>query len=260
MLLPSIDSRKETKKITAFVKKIVADASAGGVVVGLSGGVDSSVVGALCVRALGKERVLAVILPSDFTPKQDIEDAKALAESWQVKSSTVQISPLVRSFDNSVGMEGTRVARGNAVARIRMAILYYYANSLGYLVAGTGDRSESLLGYFTKWGDGGSDFMPIVHLFKTQVRELGAYLGLPKGVVEKPASPQLWAGHRATDETPSDYDKLDLVLHSLFDEKATKANAAKAAGVALHVVEEVLEMHNLSAHKRVIPPSLVEES
>ena len=260
MLLPRIDSPKETKRITTFIRKIVDGASAGGVVVGLSGGVDSSVVGALCVRALGNERVFAGIMPTDFTPKQDTEDAKALTESWRIKSSTVQLSPLVGSFENSIGMKGTRIARGNAVARIRMAILYYYANSMGYLVAGTGDKSENLLGYFTKWGDGGSDFMPIVHLFKTQVRELGAYLGLPKEVVEKPASPQLWAGHMATDETPEDYDKLDLVLHALFDEKATKAKTAKASGVALHVVEEVLEMHNRSAHKRFLPPSLVEES
>lgn len=260
MLLPRIDCPKETKRITAFVKKIVAGASARGAVVGLSGGVDSSVVGALCVRALGRERVHAVIMPSDFTPKQDVEDAKALVESWQIKSSTVRISPLVRSFDNSVGIEGTKVAKANAGARIRMAVLYYHANSLGYLVAGTGDRSENLLGYFTKWGDGGSDFMSIVHLFKTQVRELGAYLGLPKEVVEKPSSPQLWAGHKATDEIPADYDKLDVVLHYLFDKKDPKAKAAKAAGVALHVVDEVLEMHNRSAHKRVIPPSLVEES
>jgi NAD+ synthase len=260
MFLPGIDSPKETKRITAFVKKIVAGASAGGIVVGLSGGVDSSVVGALCVRALGKERVLAGLMPSDFTPKQDIEDAKALAESWQIRSSTVQISSLVRSFGTSVGRGGTKVAKANAVARIRMAVLYYYANSLGYLVAGTGDRSENLLGYFTKWGDGGSDFMPIVHLYKTQVRELGEYLGLPKRVVEKPASPQLWAGHRATDEIPADYDKLDVVLHYLFDKKAPKAKAARAAGVALHVVDKVLEMHNRSEHKRAPPPSLVEES
>ena len=260
VLLPRIDSPKETKRITAFVRKIVADSTAGGVVVGLSGGVDSSVVGALCVRALGKDRVLAGLMPSDFTPKRDIEDAKALAKSWQIKSSTVQISSLLSSLGASVGIEGTKVARANAAARIRMAILYYYANSLGYLVAGTGDRSENLLGYFTKWGDGGSDFMPIVHLFKTQVRELGAYLGLPMGVVEKPASPQLWAGHKATDEIPADYDKLDVVLHSLFDKEATRAEAAKAGGVPLHVVDEVLEMHNRSAHKRVLAPSLVEES
>jgi NAD+ synthase len=157
-------------------------------------------------------------------------------------------------------VEGTKVAKANAVARIRMAILYYYANNLGYLVAGTGDKSENLLGYFTKWGDGASDFMPIVHLYKTQVRELGAYLELPSRVVAKPASPQLWAGHKATDEIPADYDKLDVVLHYLFDKKAPRTKAARLAGVTLKVVDRVLEMHNRSAHKRVLPPSLVEES
>jgi NAD+ synthase len=255
-----IDPAKETRRIAAFIQQIVTGASAGGVVVGLSGGVDSSVVGALCVRALGKQRVLGLLMPSEHTPKQDVEDAEELAKSWQVKSSTVPISTFMRSFSTSVGLEGTKVAKANATARIRMAILYYHANSLGYLVAGTGDRSENLLGYFTKWGDGGTDFLPIVHLYKTQVRELGAYLGLPKGVVEKPASPQLWAGHKATDEIPADYDKLDVVLHYLFDKKSPRAEAARAAGVTSQVVDRVIEMHRRSAHKRAPPPSLVEES
>ncbi|MDA4125835.1 MAG: NAD+ synthase [Thaumarchaeota archaeon] len=260
LVLAKISPQRETRRIVGFVRKTVTGARAGGVVVGLSGGVDSSVVGALCVRALGKERVLALLMPSDHTPKQDIEDAEALAKSWQVESSTVHISSLMRSFSAAVGLEGTKVAKANAVARIRMAILYYYANSLGYLVGGTGDRSENLLGYFTKWGDGGTDFLPIAHLYKTQVRELGAYLGLPKGVVEKPASPQLWAGQRATDEIPADYDRLDVVLHYLFDMKASRAKAAKAAGLTIEVVDKVVEMHNGSAHKRVPPPSLIEES
>jgi len=258
--LLGIDPAKEKRRITAFVQKIVTGAAAGGVVVGLSGGVDSSVVGALCVGALGNERVLALLMPSDHTPKRDLEDAEALAKSWQVKTSLVPISSLVKPFSAMVGLEGTRVAKANAAARIRMAILYYHANSLGYLVAGTGDRSENLLGYFTKWGDGGTDFLPIVHLYKTQVRELGAYLGLPKGIVEKPASPQLWAGHKATDEIPADYDRLDVVLHYLFDKKSPRAEAARAAGVTHEVVDKVMEMHSRSAHKRFPPPSLLEET
>jgi NAD+ synthase len=255
-----IDPAKEARRITAFVQKVVSDASAGGVVVGLSGGVDSSVVGALCFKALGKDRFIALLMPSDHTPKEDIRDAGALVKSWHVNSFTVRITPLVKSFNRIVGIEGTKVAAANAEARIRMAILYYYANSLGYLVAGTGDRSENLLGYFTKWGDGGTDFLPIVHLYKTQVRKLGAYLGLPKGIVEKPASPQLWAGHKATDEIPADYDKLDVVLQYLFDKKSPRGEAARAAGVTLEVVERALKMHSRSSHKRTSPPSLLEES
>jgi NAD+ synthase len=137
-----------------------------------------------------------------------------------------------------------------------MTLLYYYANSLGYLVAGTGDRSELAIGFFTKFGDGGADFLPIAHLFKTQVRQLAAYLGLPKGVVGKPASPQLWPGHRATDEIPADYERLDLVLHDLYDLKKTPSAAAKDAGVPRSVVDRVLEMHAKSEHKRAPAPSL----
>jgi NAD+ synthase len=255
-----IDCAKETIRISGFIKKIVAGANAGGVVVGMSGGVDSSVVGAVCVKALGRSRVLALLMPSEYTPKQDTEDAEALAKSWRVRSSTIQITSLVKKFGDAVGLQGTQVAKANVLARIRMAILYYNANTLGYLVAGTGDRSESLLGYFTKWGDGAADFLPIAHLYKTQVRELGAYLGLPRGVVDKPASPQLWAGHKATDEIPVDYDKLDIVLQCLFDKKASRVKASRAAEVSIGVVDEVMEMHRRSGHKRIPSPSLVKES
>ena len=127
---------------------------------------------------------------------------------------------------------------------------------MGRLVAGTGDRSEILIGFYTKYGDGGVDFLPIAHLFKTQVRELGAQLGLPRNIVAKPSSPQLWPGHRATDEIPADYDKLDLVLHHVFDRRASARTAAAKAGVERSVVDEVLDMHRRSEHKRSLPPGL----
>jgi NAD+ synthase len=260
LVLKQIDPFKEARRIMEFIQKTVADASAGGVVVGLSGGVDSSVVVALFLRSLGKDRVFALSMPSDHTPAEDVSDAGDLVKAWRIDSSTVSIAPLEKSFIGAVGSKGTRVALANVEARIRMAILYYFANSLGYLVAGTGDRSENLLGYFTKWGDGGTDFLPIVHLYKTEVRELGAFLGIPKRIVEKPASPQLWAGHKAIDEIPADYDRLDVVLECLFDKKSSKGEAASAAGVKMEVVEKVVDMHNRSKHKRTTPPSLLEES
>ena len=251
-----IDAAKEARRITSFVDRTVRTALASGVVVGLSGGIDSAVVGALCARALGSEKVLALLLPSNHTPKQDVEDAIAMAESWGVRRETIPISKIVETLTGSAALGGTRIARANVEARVRMSILYYHANSLGYLVAGTGDRSESLLGYFTKWGDGGVDFLPIAHLYKTQVRELGSYLGVPRSVMEKPASPQLWPGHRASDEIPAEYDKLDPVLHYLFDLKATPAQAARGARVPREVVDRVLEMHRKSEHKRSSPHSL----
>ncbi len=251
-----IDPGVEAKRIDSFIRKAVEGASAKGAVVGLSGGVDSSVVGALCVRALGKKKVLGLLMPSDHTPEQDTKDARSLAESWGIRSEQIPISGIAGEILRAVKADGTKIAKANVEARARMVILYYHANSLGYLVAGTGDKSEIAIGFFTKWGDGGADFLPIAHLYKTQVRELGTYLGLPRRVVEKPASPQLWPGHRASDEIPTEYDKLDVVLHHLFDLKASPAAAARTAGVPRQVVEKVLAMHRNSEHKRAMPPSL----
>ena len=251
-----IRAEKEADRIAAFVVKVVNDAHASGVVVGLSGGIDSAVVGAICVKALGKDRVLGLLMPSNHTPRQDLEDARRLADSWGIRREEIPISGIVEAITRSTKTRGTRVAKANIQARVRMILNYYWANSLGYLVAGTGDRSESSIGYSTKWGDGGADFLPIAHLYKTQVRKLGAYLGLPEEVVEKPASPQLWPGQKATDEIPANYDKLDVVLHHLYDLKERPDEAAAAARVPLSVVKRVLEMHNKTEHKRKLPPSL----
>jgi NAD+ synthase len=253
----SFNAGKETDRIVSFIGETVSRASANGVVVAVSGGIDSAVVGALSVKALGSAKVLALVLPSDHTPVEDTEDARDLAVSWGIRAETIPISKTVKSLTDSASIEGTRLARGNVEARVRMAILYYYANSLGYLVAGTGDRSESLLGYFTKGGDGQVDFLPIAHLYKTQVRALGAYLGLPRKVVEKPASPQLWPGQKASDEIPEEYERLDVVLYYLFDLKSKPSEAAAKGGVPMSVVEKVLEMHMKTGHKRSVPPSLV---
>jgi len=251
-----ISPSAESERIESFIQSVVDGASAKGVVVALSGGVDSAVVGVLCVRALGKTKVLAVLLPSNHTPEQDMDDARKLADAWGVRKEEVPISGIVEALISSSKVQGTRLAKANVEARVRMVLDYYWANTLGYLVAGTGDKSEELLGYFTKFGDGGADFLPIAHLYKTQVRALGKHLGLPKGVVEKPASPQLWPGQKASDEIPADYDKLDVLLHYLFDLKSKPSEAAARARVPMDVVGQVLEMHRRTGHKRALPPSL----
>jgi NAD+ synthase len=250
------DEAAEARRISSFIRRTVKRAGARGVVVGLSGGVDSSVVCALCVRALGKDRVLGVLMPSGSTPAEDVSDATSLASSLGVRAREVAVGEVVRALKSSAGMKGSRLAEANLQARARMVVLYFHANTLGLLVAGTGDKSEIEVGFFTKYGDGGVDFLPIGHLYKTQVRALGRHLGLPKRIFEKPASPQLWPGHQATDELPADYDRLDLVLHYLFDEGLSATDAARRAGVDGGVAVRALEMNRLSAHKRVSPPSL----
>jgi NAD+ synthase len=254
--LLAIDVKREERRITAFIRRVVARSGASGVVVGLSGGVDSSVVFALCVRALGRENVLAALLPSKHTPLGDTEDAVRLADEWGVRRVSVAISPLVDALISAAGSGAVKLARANVQARVRMTILYYLANSRGLLVVGTGDRSEELLGFFTKFGDGGVDFLPIVHLYKTQVRLMGRHLGIPPDIVSKPASPQLWPGHTAEEELPAGYEKLDVVMHWLLDEGGSVPRAATKGGVSLAVAHRVLEMHRNSAHKRGLPPSL----
>ncbi len=254
--VPEIDGAKETKRILRFVKDNVRNASADGVVVGLSGGVDSAVVGELCVRALGKEKVTALLMPSKFTTPADLEDAEVLAYTWGVRVKKVEITPMTDSLISAFDFDSGRVAKANVQARVRMATLYYVANSEHLLVVGTGDKSEILLGFFTKFGDGGADFSPIAHLYKTQVRALGNYLGLPDKVVKKPASPGLWPGHTAAEELPADYDRLDPLLYYMFDRKLTPSKAAAKAGVTAATAREVLEMHGKTEHKRSTPLSL----
>ena len=193
----NLDYSKVESEVTEFIRKSVSSGGIEGAVIGLSGGIDSSVVGALCVRALGPGRVVGLLLPASFTPNNDVEDAKQLVKDWGIRSYVVAIDPIASSLLKSAPeLVDSRIAKANARARIRMTINYYFANMLNYIVAGTGDKSEDLIGYFTKYGDGGVDILPIAHLYKTQVRALGAHLGLAPHMVSKPSSPQLWPGHR----------------------------------------------------------------
>lgn len=251
-----IDARSEAARIGMFISDTVSRSGAKGAVLGVSGGVDSAVVGELCVRALGRERVTTMLLPSKHTPKQDLHDAESLCESWGTKKLTVPIDGIVESIASASGMGRDRLANANVQARARMTVLYLAANTDRLLVAGTGDRSEEEVGFFTKYGDGGVDFLPIAHLYKTQVRALGSHLGLPKQIVMKPASPGLWPGHTAAEELPLDYDRLDVVLHCLYVAGLSSAEAAEAAKVPVSAVLKVVRMHEKSAHKRSMPPSL----
>jgi NAD+ synthase len=160
--VPDLVYPDAVREIVAFIKETVENAGAQGVVVGLSGGVDSSLVVTLCVRALGRERVLGVMMPLAFTPTADTEDAAYLAKWLGIDAVTVDIQPLSDAFAATLGVDPRdrrqRLPLANVRARIRMVLLYYYANSRHALVAGTGDRSEILIGFFTKYGDGGTGY------------------------------------------------------------------------------------------------------
>jgi NAD+ synthase len=250
--LASFDRARAARRIEKFVAGYVKAASAKVVVIGLSGGLDSAAVAALCVRALQSEKVLGLVLPSASTPAQDTGDAVAHAKELGIEHKTIDIEPIIEKY--MAALPDNKVARGNLAARTRMNILYHYAYVRQGLVAGTSDRSELMIGYFTKFGDGGADLLPIAGLYKTQVRALGSYLELPEAILQKKSGPRLWVGHTAEGELGMGYETIDPLLVMMVDRKKTPRQAAAALGVPLAHATKVHEMVKKSVHKRALPP------
>ncbi|MCC6059186.1 MAG: NAD+ synthase [Thermofilum sp.] len=258
-VLPRIKAARVERLLTESLRRYVfEEAGARGGVVGVSGGVDSAVAAVLAARALGPENTYLMILPSAATPKEDVEDALLVAEHAGVPRSNVEvldIEPLLQAFDKALG-EMTLVERGNVAARVRMIVLHQRAYRRRYLVVGSGDRSELLIGYFTKYGDGGVDVLPLGGLYKTWVRQLALHLGLPERIALKPSSPRLWPGQTAEAELGISYEVIDPVLYAVFDLGLGAEEAARRVGVSVSVVERILQMHKRSEHKRRPPPVL----
>jgi NAD+ synthase len=242
------DYKKISKKIEKFISAYISKSSAKGVVIGLSGGLDSSVVLKLSVNALGQSNVLGLVMPSDTTPREDISHAIDLAKELRIRYHIIDIYPLIQKFEEILPED--KEARGNLMARIRMSLLYYYAGINGYLVAGTSDKSEVQIGYFSKFGDGAADIMPIAGLYKTQVRALAQYLGIPSAIVQKKSSPRLWEDHLAEEEIGMDYEIIDQILHLLVDKKIKLKDATRNLGVPAKHVSKVNDMIEKSLHKR----------
>jgi len=239
--------------IIDFIREEVRDR---GVIFGLSGGLDSSTTAGLLVRALGKEKVLALIMPEEgSTPRLDLEDALKVVEIFGLRYKIIEITGIVESFLRHVGRFGDRVAEGNLKARIRMAILYYFANVEKRMVVGSGDRSELAIGYFTKYGDGGVDILPIGGLYKTQVRLLAKHLGIPEEIAKKESSPRLWPGHSIREELGMDYDEIDTILYYHLDLGYDLGKIIEVIGKGkIQKVEMVLRRVKDNAHKLSTPP------
>jgi NAD+ synthase len=255
MLPPHLrfDFRRAEEVIKEFIRKTVEASGASGVVIGLSGGSDSSVTAALAVRALGADRVKALRLPDRESSRESLEIAGKVADALGVEVVTIDITPMVESFLSALGLTyetAPKIVKGNIKVRSRMVTLYAFANRERRLVLGTSDRSEWLIGYFTKWGDGCADLYPIIGLYKTQVMEFGKWLGLPKESVTRPPTPDLWPGHTAYEELGVTYDLIDEVLYRVFDEGIPPERVSEVAGVPEEVVKRVMELHKASEHKR----------
>lgn len=256
LTLPDLNYNLVIREVSNFILNYVSSLNVNGVVIGLSGGVDSSVTAALSVKALGNGKVLGLIMPdSDITPREDVNDALHLTSILKIKHQIIDIKNIVKTYKENLKLEGDRIADGNLRARIRMSILYYYANSMKMLVAGSGDRSEIMIGYFTKYGDGGVDILPIGCLYKTTVRRLAAYLKLPESIVNKPSSPRLWRKHLAEEELGLSYSEIDVILYGLHDLGLSIEELSKKAEVSIEDIERIRRMTSSSEHKRKIPPT-----
>lgn len=211
--LPEAESR-----IQRFIKDYVENTGAKGAIVGVSGGVDSCTVAALSARAMGGDKVLGLMLPEKETQNaQDIAHAKLVARKFHFKTEKIDITAPLEALYGSMRLydPSDKLSKGNIKARTRMIYLYYYANRLSMLVCGTSDKSETMMGYFTKWGDVAADISPIMDLYKTQVRKVARHIGVPREVAEKPSSPALWPNQLAEDELGMKYEQLDLILYGL---------------------------------------------
>lgn len=238
--------------IVDFIRQQMGKAGFQRAVIGLSGGVDSATSCFLTVEALGAENVLALRMPYRTSGPDTLTDAQAVIDLLGIPSDTVDITPMVEPlFQHFPDMDAVR--RGNVMARVRMIVLYDQSAAWNGLVIGTGNRTEALLGYTTLYGDAACAFNPIGDLYKTQLRQLAAALGVPRQIIEKPPSADLWPGQTDEGELGFTYAAVDQVLYLLFDEGASPEEVV-AAGFERAFVERVLEIVRRTEFKRRLPP------
>lgn len=252
MILPKLRQGTE-ETIEKFLAEKLRKIGASGYVLGVSGGIDSAVVLRLCARAVGKKKVLALLMPEKESSKDDLSDGKSLCEAEGVSYKVVNITGPVEAFRKIVGKSDKKTL-ANIKARCRMVALYHHASTEGRLVVGTSNKSEILMGYFTKFGDGAADLEPIGDLYKTEVRELARNMGLPKKIMAKAPSAGLWKGQTDEGELGITYERLDAILLGIelgLDEK----EIALRAETSRKEVERISMMVRMSSHKRKFQPA-----
>jgi NAD+ synthase len=245
--------------INNFIKNQVKIGNVKGVVIGMSGGIDSSVAAYLASGALGKENVLGLILPDkDITPQQDIDDALEVCSVLEIEYKIIYINSIRDQILNNVEKTDNNLVKGNMLSRIRMCILYYYANLLNRFVLGTANKTEIAIGYFTKYGDGASDLFPIGDLYKTQVKGFATFLNISNSIINKKSSARLWKDQQTEDEIGLSFDDLDAVLTYL-----DKRNSNKVGNFSLKdefplipqdKINHILNLIKKNDHKFSFPP------
>ena len=253
--IPELDVKKTKDDIVEFVQNKVSEANANGLVVGLSGGIDSTLAAFLACEAVGKENVFGIVMPSTTTPTEDKLHGTAIAQLLGINYKEIAIDSILNEFLSVTQLEEDKLSIGNLKARIRMSIIYFYANSKNYLVSGTGNKSEILIGYFTKHGDGACDIEPIGDLYKTDVYQLAKYLEIPQEIIDKPPRAGLWNNQTDEDEIGMTYELLDKILYRNLEKDIDANSIADELDIEVNDVNDIINRVYRNKHKSTVPES-----
>lgn len=251
-----IDPPLARKLIVDFIRREITRVGIRRGVIGLSGGVDSALTAALTAEALGADNVLALMMPYRTSNPSSLADAEMMVKQLGIHSRVIEITPMVEPYlsaELSWEQRSYEKRRGNVMARQRMLILYDQSEEFGGLVVGTSNKTEALLGYTTHYGDNAAAIQPIADLYKTQVWQLAAYVGVPETIVAKPPSADLWVGQTDEGELGFTYPVADQILFQLVDLRLAPA-AVIARGFDERIVREILRRMRQTHFKRVTPP------
>ena len=244
------------ERIVSFIADVVDEAGAEGAVLGLSGGIDSTLTAYLAVEALGTEGLHGITMPSEVNDPDVMSDAERVAETLDIEYDVVEIQPIADAvFEAFPDAAADRMAKGNVFVRTRAVLNYFVANAENRVVLGTGTRAEAMTGYFTKYGDQAVDCNPIGNLYKMQVRQLAAHVGVPHDVVMQEPSAGMWEGQTDAEEMGLDYDTVDAILAVHVDGGLSRDTTVRELDVPAEAVDRVVELYERSAHKRSMPPA-----
>jgi NAD+ synthase len=248
----AIDTGVARRVIGQFIRGQLRQAGFERLVLGLSGGIDSALVAYLSAEAIGPERLLCVLMPYRTSSEASVADARSVVDALGAASELVDISPMVDGYFAS-DPDATPLRRGNFMARQRMAVLYDRSVTWGGLVIGTGNKTESLIGYTTQFGDNASAFNPIGDLYKSQVRQVSLDIGVPEAIIRKAPSADLWPGQTDETEAGFSYPELDRLLFWRID-KRRSVDEMVELGFDRAMVERVDRMVAGAEFKRQVPP------
>jgi len=250
-----IDLSKQIELILEFIREQLSQAGFEKLIIGLSGGIDSAVTAALCVKAIGAENVYGVMLPYRTSRDDSLEHAILLADQFKIKYEVIDISPMVDAYLQNYAQDSDKLRKGNRMARERMCVLYDLSAKSKALVAGTGNKSELMIGYCTQYGDSACAFEPLGDLYKTEVKLIAAELGIPEIIINKNPTADLWEDQTDEDELGITYAELDAILYQLLDENKTDQELRSEFGN--EKIDKIKRLIQLSEYKRNMPPMLM---